>query len=64
MLKFVKRKYPLKELGRINRLTADLTNERQRNDDLESAVVELGTLFAEQDDALVELGELIAGEEE
>lgn len=30
-------------------------------EDLTSAVLELGELFAEQDDALVELAELIAG---
>lgn len=45
----------------------ELAEERQRNADLEDAIVELGELYAEQDDALsdvdaalIELAEMIA----
>ena len=41
------------------KLAAQLNEERQRRDELETAVIELGELFAEQDDALVELAEII-----
>ena len=42
-----------------DRLKAQLNEERQNRLDLEDAVMELGELFAEQDDALVELAEII-----
>lgn len=61
MLKTIKRTWPLEKEGQINRLNADLAEEKRRNNELEDAVVELGGLIAEQDDALVELAELIGG---
>ena len=61
MLKIVKRKWPLEKEGEINRLSSELAEEKQRNDELEDAVIELGGLVADQDDALVELAELIGG---
>ena len=61
MLKIVKRKWPLEKEGEINRLSSELAEEKQRNAELEDAVIELGGLVADQDDALVELAELIGG---
>ena len=37
----------------------ELTEERERRTELEDAVLELGNLYADQDDALVELAEMI-----
>ena len=62
MLKIIKRLFPLEKEGEINRLSAELNQERSLRAELEDAVVELGELFAEQDDAIVELAELIVGE--
>lgn len=59
MLKIIRRLFPLEKEGEINRLNKELEEERQKNDDLEDAVVELGELFGEQDDALVELAGMI-----
>jgi len=59
MLKIVKRLLPLAEEGRVNRLTSELAQERQRNDDLEAALVEVADMVAAQDDALVEIAELV-----
>ena len=59
MLKIIKRLFPLEKEGEINRLQNELAEEKQRNADLEDAVVELGTLCADQDDALTELAEII-----
>lgn len=42
-----------------DRLKSQLNEERQNRLDLEDAVMELGELFAEQDDALVELAEIV-----
>ena len=42
-----------------NRLRMELTEERERRTELEDAVLELGNLYADQDDALVELAEMI-----
>lgn len=42
---------------------SDLADEQARNNDLEGALVELAELYAEQDDAIVELADLIGGEE-
>lgn len=42
-----------------DRLQMQLEDERQQRIDLEDAVIELGELAAEQDDALVELAEII-----
>lgn len=50
---------PIEAQGKINRMAAELATERQRNDDAEAALVELADLFAAQDDAIVELAELI-----
>ena len=61
MLKIIKRRFPLSEEGRINLLESQLEQERQRNDDLESALVEIADITATQDDAIVELAELIGG---
>ena len=61
MLKIVKRKMPLEAEGTINRLSSELETEKTRRTELEDAVLELGGLFAEQDDAIVELAELIGG---
>lgn len=53
------------ELIRENtKLRMQLAEERQARADLEDAVLELGELFAEQDDALVELAGLIEEGEE
>ena len=53
-------KGPAAELIRENtKLKMQLAEERQARADLEDAVMELGELFAEQDDALVELAGLI-----
>lgn len=62
MLIIRRRKYPLEEEGKVNKLSSDLATEHQLRMDLEDAVVELGELFAEQDDALVELASLIVEE--
>lgn len=43
----------------MNRLTSELAQERQRNDDLEAALVEVADMVAAQDDALVEIAELV-----
>ncbi len=59
MLKIVKRLFPLAEEGRVNRLTSELTQERQRNDDLEAALVEVADMVAAQDDAIVEIAGII-----
>ena len=61
MLKIVKRKWPLEKEGELNRLSTELSTEKQHNAELEDAIVELGELFAEQDDASVDLAELIEG---
>ena len=50
---------PIETQGKINRMASELETERQRNDDAEAALVELADLFAAQDDAIVELAELI-----
>lgn len=42
-----------------NRLKMQLTEERERRAELEDAVLELGNLYADQDDALVELAGMI-----
>lgn len=52
-------RFPSKEERRMEELQKQLEAERQRNDDLEAAAVELADMVAAQDDALVELAELI-----
>ena len=59
MLKIVRRLFPLEKEGELNRLNTELEEERQKNAELEDAVIELGELYAEQDDALVELAGMI-----
>ena len=59
MLKIIKRLFPLEAEGQINRLKAENEMLKQRNEDAEAALVELAELYAEQDDAIVELAELI-----
>lgn len=46
----------------MDNLRADLAAERQRNAEMEDALVELGGLLAEQEDALVELAGMIEEE--
>lgn len=48
----------------MNRMAGELEQERVRNSELETALVELAELYAEQDDAIVELAGLIEGGEE
>lgn len=52
-------RFPSKEERRMEELQKQLEAERQRNDDLEAAAVELADMVAAQDDALVELAGLI-----
>ena len=61
MLKIKRRTFPLEKEGEINRLTSELEAEKAMNNDLEAGIVELAELYAEQDDAIVELAELIGG---
>lgn len=63
MLKIKKRTFPLEVEGRINRISADLNNEETKSADQEDALVEIAELLAEQDDALIELANLIGGGE-
>ena len=48
-----------KILRDCERLKAELNDEKTRNDDIETALVELADLAAEQDDAIVELAGLL-----
>ena len=50
---------PTREQRQIEMLQRLLAEQKQRNDDAESALVELAELYAEQDDAIVELAGLI-----
>ena len=59
MLKVIKRLFPLRKEGEINKLKTELTQQKLRNDDMEGALVELAELYAEQDDAIVELAGMI-----
>lgn len=45
----------------MERLAAELAAEKQRNDELETAAVELAELAAAHDEALVELAGMIGG---
>lgn len=45
---------------RIEHATAQARQNAENLEDITNAIVELGELFAEQDDALVELAEIIA----
>jgi len=46
----------------MDNMRADLARERQHNAELETALVELADLYAQQDDAIVELAEIVGGE--
>lgn len=46
-----------------DRLKSQLNAERERRTELEEAVLELAQLYSEQDDALVELADIIVGGE-
>ena len=59
MLKIIRRLFPLDAEGRINRLQAENELLKTRSDEAEAALCELADLAAAQDDALVELAELI-----
>ena len=59
MLKIIRRLFPLEKEGEINQLKAELEAEKQHNTELEDAIVERGALYAEQDDAIVELAGMI-----
>ena len=68
MLKIIKRLFPLSKEGEINRLTSELEAEKAHSADLDNALIELGDLYAAQDDtqndictALIELADMIAG---
>ena len=50
---------PTKEERKIETLQRLLAEQKQRNDDAESALVELAELYAAQDDAIVELAGLM-----
>ena len=63
MLKFKKRKVPLSVEGTINRLSMDVETEQLARTDIEDALIELGSLFADQEDAIVELADIIVGGE-
>ena len=52
-----------KLLRENDRIKMELNAEKQRNDEMETALVELAELFAEQDDALVEIAEIVGGME-
>ena len=59
MLKIIRRLFPLEEEGKINRLMAENEQLKAANADTEAALVELAEMAAAQDDALVELAEII-----
>ena len=61
MLKIIKRLFPLEAEGTINRLKAENEQLKQDNEDAQAALVELAEMAAAQDDALVELAEMIEG---
>lgn len=63
MLKIKKRTFPLDVEGRINRIGADLDKEEAKSADQEDALVEIAELLADQDDAIIELANLIGGGE-
>ena len=56
----IKKKMSIGEAKDIENSLANTEEFRANNEDIMNALVELGDLFAAQDDALVELAELIA----
>lgn len=59
MLKYIRKHFPCVKDGDPDQIKADLAREKQHSADLESALVELAELYAEQDDAIVELAGMI-----
>lgn len=59
MIRILRRIFPLDKEGELNRLKAENEQLKQANADTEAALVELAELAAAQDDALVEIAELI-----
>lgn len=55
----INRRLSPKERARLDNAESKLAEEVIRRTELEDAVIELGSLFAEQDDAIVELAEMI-----
>ena len=49
----------VRDRAEMERLRAELAKQTQRADEAEAALVELAELYAEQDDAIVELAGLI-----
>ena len=60
MIKIIRGK-TAKLLRECERLRAELNEEKARANDAEAALVELADLAAAQDDAIVELAEMIVG---
>ena len=60
-MRVVKPKVPIETQGRINRMETENEQLKIANADNEAALVELAELAAAQDDAIVELAEMIGG---
>lgn len=60
-MRVVKPKVPIETQGMINRMEAENEQLKIANADNEAALVELAELAAAQDDAIVELAEMIGG---
>ena len=60
-MRVVKPRVPLEIQGMINRMEAENEKLKIANADNEAALVELAELAAAQDDAIVELAEMIGG---
>ena len=60
MIRVLRRLFPLDKEGELNRLKSENAQLKQANADTEAALVELVELAAAQDDALVEIAEMIA----
>lgn len=56
-----RRKLALTDMADLENAAAGTAENAVNIEDIMNAIVELGELFAEQDDALVELAELIGG---
>ena len=56
----VNRKLNPRDRAKFDNLNAGVAQNQLSNEDLTNALVELAELYAEQDDALVELAEIIA----
>lgn len=60
-MRVVKPKVPIETQGMINRMEAENEQLKIANADNEAALIELAELAAAQDDAIVELAEMIGG---